>query len=66
VSAKICTLCLDQVCGRDPHGESDRKEEQLDALKKRIMEEVQAVGKACVNGMVLHGRFVLRAPLFAG
>jgi hypothetical protein len=51
--------------GRDPHGESDRKEEQLEALKKRIMEEVQAVGKAFVNGMVLHGRFVLRAPLFA-
>jgi hypothetical protein len=51
--------------GRDPHGESDRKEEQLDALKKRIMEEVQAVGTACVNEMILHGRFVLRAPLFA-
>ncbi len=51
--------------GRDPHGESDRKEEQLEALKKRIMEEMQAVGKACLNGMVLHGRFVLRAPLFA-
>jgi len=38
--------------GRDPHGESDRKEEQ-------------AVEKAFVNGMVLHGRLVLRAPLCA-
>jgi hypothetical protein len=40
--------------GRDSHCESDRKEEQLDALKKRIMEEVQTVGKAYVNEMVLH------------
>ena len=36
-------------------------EEQLDALNKRIMEEVQAGGKAFVNGTILHGRFVLRS-----
>jgi aromatic-L-amino-acid/L-tryptophan decarboxylase len=36
-------------------------EEQLDALNKRIMEEVQARGKAFVNGTNLHDRFVLRS-----
>ena len=41
------------------HCESD--EEQLDALNKKIMEEVQAGGNAFVNGTILHGRFVLRS-----
>ena len=36
-------------------------EEQLDALNKRIMEEVQVRGKAFVNGTILRGRFVLRS-----
>jgi glutamate/tyrosine decarboxylase-like PLP-dependent enzyme len=36
-------------------------EEQLDTLNKQIMEEVQAGGKAFVNGTILHGRFVLRS-----
>jgi phosphoglycerate dehydrogenase-like enzyme len=36
-------------------------EGQLDALNKRIMEEVQAGGKAFVNGTNLHDRFVLRS-----
>ena len=37
------------------------EEEQLDALNKRIMEEVQAGGKAFLNGTILQGRFVLRS-----
>jgi len=36
-------------------------EEQLDVLNKRIVEEVQADGKAFVNGAILHERFVLRS-----
>src|SRR6266487_2362839 len=36
-------------------------EERLDALNKRIMEEVQAGGNAFVNGTTLHDRFVLRS-----
>ena len=35
--------------------------EQLDALNKRIMEEVQAGGNAFVNGTILQGCFVLRS-----
>jgi glutamate/tyrosine decarboxylase-like PLP-dependent enzyme len=42
----------DSLCG---------DEVQLNALNKRIMEEVQASGKAFVNGTVLHDRFVLRS-----
>ncbi len=36
-------------------------EGRLDALNKRIMEEVQAGGNAFVNGTVLKGRFLLRS-----
>jgi aromatic-L-amino-acid decarboxylase len=36
-------------------------EEQLDALNKKIMEEIQARGNAFVNGTILRGRFVLRS-----
>ena len=45
----------DSLCG---------DEGRLDTLNKRIMEEVQAGGKAFVNGTILHGRFVLRSCAF--
>ena len=52
---------LSIVCFRYVPDSLRGDEEQLDALNKRIMEEVQAGGKAFVNGTILHGRFVLRS-----
>jgi len=52
---------LSIVCFRYVSDSLREDEEQLDALNKRIMEEVQAGGKAFVNGTILHGRFVLRS-----
>ena len=52
---------LSIVCFRYVPDSLQGNEEQLDALNKRIMEEVQAGGKAFVNGTILHGRFVLRS-----
>ena len=52
---------LSIVCFRYVPDSLREDEEQLDALNKRIMEEVQARGKAFVNGTILHGRFVLRS-----
>ena len=52
---------LSIVCFRYIPNSLREDEEQLDALNKRIMEEVQAGGKAFVNGTLLHGRFVLRS-----
>src|SRR6266566_1592827 len=52
---------LSIVCFRYVPDSLREDEEQLDALNKRIMEEVQAGGKAFVNGTILHGRFVLRS-----
>jgi aromatic-L-amino-acid decarboxylase len=52
---------LSIVCFRYIPDSLREDEEQLDALNKRIMEEVQARGKAFVNGTILHGRFVLRS-----
>ena len=52
---------LSIVCFRFVPESLREDEEQLDALNKKIMEEVQAGGKAFVNGTILHGRFVLRS-----
>ena len=52
---------LSIVCFRYVPDSLRGDEEQLDALNKRIMEEVQASGNAFVNGTILHGRFVLRS-----
>jgi glutamate/tyrosine decarboxylase-like PLP-dependent enzyme len=52
---------LSIVCFRyvpDSLREDDKK---LDALNKKIMEEIQAGGNAFVNGTILQGRFVLRS-----
>jgi aromatic-L-amino-acid decarboxylase len=52
---------LSIVCFRYVPDSLREDQEQLDVLNKRIMEEVQARGKAFVNGTILHGRFVLRS-----
>ena len=52
---------LSIVCFRYVPDSLRGDEEQLDALNKKIMEEVQVRGKAFVNGTILHGRFVLRS-----
>ena len=52
---------LSTVCFRYVPDSLREDEEQLDALNKRIVEEVQAGGKAFVNGTILHGHFVLRS-----
>ena len=52
---------LSIVCFRYVPSSLREDEEQLDALNKKIMEEVQKRGKAFVNGTILHGRFVLRS-----
>jgi glutamate/tyrosine decarboxylase-like PLP-dependent enzyme len=52
---------LSIVCFRYVPDSLREDQEQLDVLNKRIMEEVQARGKAFVNGTILRGRFVLRS-----
>ncbi len=52
---------LSTVCFRYVPNSLRGDEEQLDALNKTIMEEIQAGGKALVNGTILHDRFVLRS-----
>jgi glutamate/tyrosine decarboxylase-like PLP-dependent enzyme len=51
---------LSIVCFRYVHHSLREDEEHLDALNKRIMEEIQTRGNAFVNGTILHGHFVLR------
>ena len=51
---------LSIVCFRHVPTSLREDEEQLGALNKKIMEEVQVSGNALVNGTVMHGRFVLR------
>jgi aromatic-L-amino-acid decarboxylase len=52
---------LSIVCFRYVTDSLRGNEEQLDALNKKIMEEIQAGGNAFVNGTILRGRFVLRS-----
>ena len=52
---------LSIVCFRYVSASLRGDEEQLDTLNKRIMEEIQAGGKAFVNGTIIHGRFILRS-----
>jgi aromatic-L-amino-acid/L-tryptophan decarboxylase len=52
---------LSIVCFRYVPDSLRGDEERLDALNKRIVEVVQAGGKAFVNGTILHDRFVLRS-----
>ena len=52
---------LSIVCFRYVPNSLRGNEEHLDALNKTIMEEIQARGKAFVNGTILHDRFVLRS-----
>jgi glutamate/tyrosine decarboxylase-like PLP-dependent enzyme len=52
---------LSIVCFRYVPPALDLTEEELDALNKAIMEEVQTGGEAFLTQAVLHGRFVLRA-----
>jgi aromatic-L-amino-acid/L-tryptophan decarboxylase len=52
---------LSIVCFRFVPDSLQGDEQQLDALNKRIMEEVQVGGKVFVNGTILDGRFVLRS-----
>ena len=52
---------LSIVCFRFAPSSLRGDEVQLDALNKRIMEEVQAGGNAFVNGTTLQGCFVLRS-----
>jgi aromatic-L-amino-acid/L-tryptophan decarboxylase len=58
---RMAPVELSIVCFRSVPESMREDEEQLDALNKRIMEEVQDGGKAFVNGTILHGRFVLRS-----
>lgn len=55
---------LSIVCFRYVPPDLDLNHEELDALNKAIMEEVQAGGAAFLTQAVLHGRFVLRANVF--
>ena len=57
---RMAPVELSIVCFRYVPDRIRGEEERLDALNKRIMEEVQTGGKAFVNGTLLHGRFVLR------
>ena len=57
----VAPVELSIVCFRYVPDSLRGDEERLDALNKRIMEEVQAGGKAFVNGTVLYDRFVLRS-----
>jgi aromatic-L-amino-acid/L-tryptophan decarboxylase len=52
---------LSIICFRSVPNSLRGDEEQLDALNKKIMEEIQAHGNTFVNGTILHGRFVLRS-----
>ncbi len=52
---------LSIVCFRYVPDSLREDEDQLNALNKRIVEEVQAGGKAFLNGTILRGRFVLRS-----
>jgi glutamate/tyrosine decarboxylase-like PLP-dependent enzyme len=52
---------LSIVCFRFIPDTLREDEERLDALNKKIMEEIQARGNAFVNGTILHGSFVLRS-----
>ena len=52
---------LSIVCFRYVPNSLRGNEEHLDTLNKTIMEEIQARGKAFVNGTILHDRFVLRS-----
>ena len=56
----MATVELSIVCFRYVPDSLREDDEQLDALNKRIMEAVQAGGKAFVNGTILQSRFVLR------
>jgi len=58
---RVAPVELSIVCFRYVPDHLRGEEDQLDALNKHIMEEVQAGGKAFVNGTLLHGRFVLRS-----
>jgi aromatic-L-amino-acid/L-tryptophan decarboxylase len=58
---RMAPVELSIVCFRSVPDHLHGEEEQLDALNKRIMEEMQIGGKAFVNGTLLYGRFVLRA-----
>jgi aromatic-L-amino-acid decarboxylase len=57
----VAPVELSIVCFRYVPDSLRGDEERLNALNKRIMEEVQASGKAFVNGTVLQDRFVLRS-----
>jgi len=52
---------LSIVCFRYVPNSLRGNEERLDGLNKMIMEEIQARGKAFVNGTILHDRFVMRS-----
>jgi aromatic-L-amino-acid/L-tryptophan decarboxylase len=54
---------LSIVCFRYVPPGMKLSEEELDALNKAIMEEVQAGGEAFITQAVLHDRFVLRASV---
>ncbi len=57
---RVAPVELSIVCFRYTPPQLRGEEERLDALNKRIMEEVQVGGKAFLNGTLVHGRFVLR------
>jgi aromatic-L-amino-acid decarboxylase len=57
---RVAPVDLSIVCFRFVPKQLQGEEERLDALNKRIIEEVQVGGKAFVNGTLVHGRFVLR------
>ena len=57
----IAPVELSIVCFRYVPDSLRGDDEQLDALNKKIMEEIQACGKAFVNGTILQSRFVLRS-----
>ena len=58
---RMAPVELSIVCFRYVPANSHLPDEALDALNKRIMEEVQAGGEAFLTQAVLRGRFVLRA-----
>jgi glutamate/tyrosine decarboxylase-like PLP-dependent enzyme len=58
---RMAPVELSIVCFRVVPGALRGDERRLDILNKQIVEEVQAGGRAFLNGTVLGGRFVLRS-----
>ena len=58
---RLAPVELSVVCFRYAPESLRADSKRLDALNKRLMEELQSGGKVFVTGTVLGGRFALRA-----